>query len=105
MDSLLASVDHGLRTVFGKPPGARASPAQGLNAESTLTQEETHLSAALMRVNHVGEICAQALYQSQALLSRDPALRTHFAKAAKEEWITSRGPSSALMNWAAIPVF
>jgi ubiquinone biosynthesis monooxygenase Coq7 len=38
-----------------------------------------------MRVNHVGEICAQALYQGQALVARDPALRTHFAQAAREE--------------------
>ncbi|MCV2356172.1 2-polyprenyl-3-methyl-6-methoxy-1,4-benzoquinone monooxygenase [Paucibacter sp. B2R-40] len=85
LDSLLASADHGLRTVFGKPPAARSSPAGALSQDFTLTPDECRLAGALMRVNHVGEICAQALYQSQALLTRDPELRAHFAQAAKEE--------------------
>jgi ubiquinone biosynthesis monooxygenase Coq7 len=85
LDSLLVSVDHGLRTVFGKPPATRSSPAQAVGKDAELTQTETKLAGALMRVNHVGEICAQALYQSQALLTRDPNLRAHFAQAAKEE--------------------
>ncbi|MCV2359471.1 2-polyprenyl-3-methyl-6-methoxy-1,4-benzoquinone monooxygenase [Paucibacter sp. TC2R-5] len=85
LDLLLASADHGLRTVFGKPPAARASPAKSIVDESALSPAEVQLAAALMRVNHVGEICAQALYQSQALLTRDPDLRAHFAQAAKEE--------------------
>jgi ubiquinone biosynthesis monooxygenase Coq7 len=86
LDSLLASADHGLRTVFGKPPAARSSPAQSVvGAESALTPAEAKLAGALMRVNHVGEICAQALYQSQALLTRDADLRAHFTQAAKEE--------------------
>ena len=50
-----------------------------------MTAEQSRLAGALMRVNHVGEVCAQALYQSQALVSRDPALRAHFEHAAQEE--------------------
>lgn len=50
-----------------------------------LDADQKRLSGALMRVNHVGEVCAQALYQAQALATRDPALRRHFEKAAREE--------------------
>ncbi len=85
LDTLLASADHGLRTIFGKPTSPRKSPAQTMGTEDSLTKDEAKLAAALMRVNHVGEICAQALYQSQALLTNDPELRAHFAQAAKEE--------------------
>lgn len=85
-DRLLSSIDHGLRVVLGTPAGARPSPAQGRLPEmEALSEEEARLSAALMRVNHVGEICAQALYQSQSLFSRDVALREHFDQAAREE--------------------
>ncbi|MBT9493013.1 MAG: 2-polyprenyl-3-methyl-6-methoxy-1,4-benzoquinone monooxygenase [Paucibacter sp.] len=85
LDALLANVDHGLRVVFGSTKGARPSPALTLATPSDLSPQEARLAGALMRVNHVGEICAQALYQSQALLTRNPVLRTHFAHAAKEE--------------------
>ncbi len=84
-DALLANADHALRTIFGNPKAARPSPSQAVNPSSNLSQAETQLAGALMRVNHVGEICAQALYQSQALLTRDPELRRHFGQAAKEE--------------------
>jgi len=83
-DRLLASADHGLRTVFAKPLAARPSPARQCEPVY-LSAEHAKLSAALMRVNHVGEVCAQALYQSQALFSRDPGLRLHFKAAAQEE--------------------
>lgn len=87
LDRLLSSVDHGLRTVFARPGGARPSPASKLTQTQTsnLSPRDARLSAALMRVNHVGEICAQALYQSQSLFSRDPKLRRHFEQAAKDE--------------------
>jgi len=87
LDRLLSSVDHGLRTVFARPGGARPSPASKLTQTQTsnLSPQDARLSAALMRVNHVGEICAQALYQSQSLFSRDPKLRRHFEQAAKDE--------------------
>ncbi|MEJ6006378.1 2-polyprenyl-3-methyl-6-methoxy-1,4-benzoquinone monooxygenase [Paucibacter sp. AS339] len=85
LDQLLTSVDHGLRTVFGVPQSARPSPAAQSASPTNLSAEQKQLSAALMRVNHVGEVCAQALYQSQALLTHNPGLREHFKRAAKEE--------------------
>lgn len=83
-DRLLASLGHGLKTVFGDPGAARPSPAAGLERPA-LDEQEKRLAGALMRVNHVGEVCAQALYQSQALVCRDPELRGHFEQAAQEE--------------------
>ena len=82
-DSLLVSVDHGLKTIFGKPAAARPIPSA--QAGQQLTPDQQRLSAALMRVNHVGEVCAQALYQSQALMTHSPELRGHFEQAAQEE--------------------
>ncbi len=84
LDRLLVSVDHGMRTVFAQARAGRPSPARDCEPRA-LSPEETRLAGALMRVNHVGEVCAQALYQSQALFSRDPALREHFKAAAQEE--------------------
>lgn len=83
IDHLINSADHALRTVAGAQSGRRPSPAAGMRAE--LTVEENKLSGALMRVNHVGEICAQALYRSQALVTRDEQLRQHFEQAAEDE--------------------
>ncbi len=84
-DRLLSSLDQGLRTVFARPAGARPTPRPETAASSTLEPAERELSAALMRVNHVGEVCAQALYQSQSLFSRDAALRVQLRHAAQEE--------------------
>ena len=83
-DRFVAALDNGLRTVFTPPRAARASPAAGM-ALSELSAAETGEAGALMRVNHVGEICAQALYQSQAMFSRTDELRQHFEHAAQEE--------------------
>ena len=83
-DRLLSSLDQSLRTVFAKPHASRPTP-RATTPSKTLSADERQLSGALMRVNHVGEICAQALYQSQALVSRSPALRAHFEHAAAEE--------------------
>ena len=88
LDRLLASVGRGLHIVWGDPAAGRPSPARtpgSANPPSALTPSQARLSAALMRVNHVGEVCAQALYQSQALASRSPALRLHFEHASQEE--------------------
>jgi ubiquinone biosynthesis monooxygenase Coq7 len=85
LDQLLASIDHGLRTTFAAPLSARPVPASQDDTQPSLSLDQKQLSIALMRVNHVGEVCAQALYQSQALLTRSPALRSHFNHAAKEE--------------------
>jgi ubiquinone biosynthesis monooxygenase Coq7 len=83
-DRCLSALDAGLRTVFAPTRAARPSPAAGL-AASELDATEASEAGALMRVNHVGEICAQALYQSQALFSRSDDLRLHFERAAQEE--------------------
>lgn len=83
-DRLLASLDHGLRTMFGLYGSSRPAPTV-TSTPDAMDEREQRLSGALMRVNHVGEICAQALYQSQALVCKNDALRTHFLHAAQEE--------------------
>ncbi len=83
-DPLLSAADSALRTLSGANFAARAYP---LPAEPgpALDEPQRRLSGALMRVNHVGEVCAQALYTAQALSTRDPALRRRFEHAAREE--------------------
>lgn len=84
LDFALNAADGALRTVFAKPRASKPCPT--LAAHSTeLSAEDKVLSGALMRVNHVGEVCAQALYAAQALGTRDPALREHFLQASREE--------------------
>ena len=83
LDRLLGSMDAALRTLSGQ---ARASrPVPQIPDATPLTPDERALSGALMRVNHVGEVCAQALYQAQALTARSPALRHQMTAAAREE--------------------
>jgi ubiquinone biosynthesis monooxygenase Coq7 len=84
MDRLLGAADTALRTLFAPPRPTRPCPTAPGN-ETALTPEQRREAAALMRVNHVGEICAQALYTAQAAATRDPALRTRFEAAAREE--------------------
>jgi 3-demethoxyubiquinol 3-hydroxylase len=84
MDRLLGAADSALRTLFARPRAARACPVEP-GDETVLTQQQRREAAGLMRVNHVGEICAQALYTAQAAATRDPALRDHFERAAREE--------------------
>lgn len=84
MDDLLIAVDNGLRTLSGAVHAARPCPAVP-GTPPLLSDAERRLSGALMRVNHVGEVCAQALYNAQALTTRDPALRQQFDAAAREE--------------------
>ena len=84
MDKILTAADAALRTLFARPGAAQASPAQGLR-EADLSEAEQRLSGALMRVNHVGEVCAQALYSAQAVVTRDAQLREHLLEAAREE--------------------
>ncbi len=84
LDHLLSQADQALRTMFGGPPPAsRENPAA--NAESELSEAERHHIAGLMRVNHAGEIAAQALYQGQALTARLDAVRDAMEQAAEEE--------------------
>jgi ubiquinone biosynthesis monooxygenase Coq7 len=84
IDQLIVEFDKALRTVFGPAPTARPQPGAA-QADAPLNDEERRRAAALMRVNHCGEICAQALYQGQALTSRDPGIRAALRQAAWEE--------------------
>ena len=84
LDRVLANVEHALETVFGAPVAARPSPADGQD-EPALDDAERRHAAGLMRINHTGEVCAQALYDGQAALARDPATRAHLEHAAAEE--------------------
>lgn len=84
MDQFLRTADSALRTLFAKPKASEPSPARG-RSEPDLGEAERRLSGALMRVNHVGEVCAQALYLSQAAVTRDPLLREELLAAAREE--------------------
>lgn len=84
LDRLLGQADQALRTMFGGPPPAtRENPAA--DAESDLSEAERQHIAGLMRVNHAGEIAAQALYQGQALTARLDTVRDAMEQAAEEE--------------------
>ncbi len=84
IDALIGEFDRALRAVAGVAEAARRSPAEGL-AEAELSPADREHAAALMRVNHVGEVCAQALYQGQALTARDAGARDALEQAAREE--------------------
>lgn len=84
LDRLIIAFDNGLRTLFAPAHSARAVPGEDI-AETELDAAERELAAALMRVNHCGEICAQALYQGQALTARNPEARAALEQAAAEE--------------------
>ena len=111
LDHLLTAVDNGLRTLSGASHASRPRPTPTgppVTDDGLLPgPAEKRLSGSLMRVNHVGEVCAQALYQAQALTTRDPALKRHFEKAAREEtdhlaWTQARlhelGARTSLLN-------
>jgi ubiquinone biosynthesis monooxygenase Coq7 len=84
LDTVLNAADGALRTLFAKPRASRTCPTVPSQSTALSTQDKA-LSGALMRVNHVGEVCAQALYAAQALGTRDPVLREHFLAASREE--------------------
>jgi ubiquinone biosynthesis monooxygenase Coq7 len=84
LDRLLIDAQNALDTVFGAPPAQRANPAAG-EADVVLDEEERRHAAGLMRINHVGEVCAQALYVGQAAVARDAATRDQLLAAAQEE--------------------
>ena len=84
LDELILGFDRALRTLSGVAASGRANPAAGM-PEPELTADERRHAAGLMRVNHTGEVCAQALYQAQALTARDGAIRLRLAHAAREE--------------------
>jgi 3-demethoxyubiquinol 3-hydroxylase len=85
MDKLLMTADAALRTLFGPAAASRACPTAAQAPAAQLNPQERQLAGALMRVNHVGEVCAQALYTAQALATKDEGLRSHFEEAAREE--------------------
>ena len=84
VDDLIFGIDKALRTLFVAASTLRSVPGSG-EAEADLSLEEKASAGALMRVNHVGEICAQALYQGQVLTCRDQEIRAALEKAAVEE--------------------
>ena len=84
LDRLIIEFDKGLRTLFSQAHSARTHPDAHLS-EASLDEAEKKHAAALMRVNHTGEICAQALYQGQALTARDPVVQRTLQRAAQEE--------------------
>jgi len=83
LDSLLIAADEALHALSGAANAARPSP--GGSRDVPASDRDRRVSAGLMRVNHTGEICAQALYSGQALVARDPAVRAALQKAAAEE--------------------
>ncbi len=106
LDRLLISFDTAVRTVWAEHSAARPCP-QAKEEGAELTDAEKKAAAALMRVNHVGEVCAQALYASQAWGTKDPVLKAQFDAAAREEtdhlaWTEQRlrelGGRTSLLN-------
>ena len=94
LDRLLAGIERALETVAGSPEASRASPAEAFD-ESDMDDAERRHAAGLMRINHTGEVCAQALYDGQAALARSEENRAHLQHAADEEtdhlaWCTER---------------
>lgn len=105
-DAWVLAFDRALRTVLLPAPTSRAMPGEEL-AEPVLDDAERHHAAALMRIDHVGEVCAQGLYQGQAITCRNPATRKALEQAAWEEtehlnWterrITELGGRKSLLN-------
>lgn len=106
IDKLIIGFDKSLRTVFAPAVSARRVPGMEV-VEAVLVPEERQHAVALMRVNHVGEICAQALYQGQAVSSSNPGIRAELEQAAREEtdhlaWTEARiaalGGRKSLLN-------
>lgn len=106
IDSLICAFDRSLRVISGVTVGHRPNPAAKL-AEATLTDEERRHCAGLMRVNHVGEVCAQALYEAQGAFANSELTREQFRKAGEEEvdhlaWTAERlrelGSRTSLLN-------
>ena len=106
MDQLIATFDTGLRTVFAGAQAARMRPDAAIDEPALDDKSKTH-AAALMRINHVGEVCAQALYSGQALTSRNAQIVNALQHAAAEEtdhlaWCEARikelGGRKSLLN-------
>lgn len=108
LDSFISAADRALRSLLAPPAGGRPVPATpDSRDDAALSTDEKRESAALMRVNHAGEVAAQALYHAQALFARDPKVREFMLHAAREEtdhlaWCESRltelGARPSLLN-------
>ncbi|HYD96714.1 MAG TPA: 2-polyprenyl-3-methyl-6-methoxy-1,4-benzoquinone monooxygenase [Noviherbaspirillum sp.] len=106
IDGLIEGVDKVVRILSGVTAAARPNPAARI-AEAAMDDAERRHSAGLMRVNHVGEVCAQALYDAQAQFAASETLRSQFRQAAREEqdhlaWTAQRlqelGSHTSLLN-------
>lgn len=84
LEKLLCAADSALRTLVAKAPAGTPMPT-GISVDGPLSRDEAQEVGRLMRVNHVGEVCAQALYTAQAAVTRSPSLREHLRDAAREE--------------------
>ena len=84
IERVIAGADRALRTLFSQPPAARPTPARGVD-DVPLTDAQREHTIGLMRVNHAGEVAAQALYEGQALTAREARVRDAMAQAASEE--------------------
>src|ERR1044072_6054038 len=113
LDTFISAADRALRALLAPPAAGRPlpdtplPPAGGAAGDAALTPEEKRESAALMRVNHAGEVAAQALYHAQAMFARDPEVREFMLHAAREEtdhlaWCETRleelGSRPSLLN-------
>ena len=114
LDTLISAADRALRALLAPPAAGRPTPGapppasrDSREADAALTPDEKRESAALMRVNHAGEVAAQALYHAQALFARDPEVREFMLHAAREEtdhlaWCETRlkelGSRPSLLN-------
>lgn len=107
LDQFITQIDHGLRTVLADAPAPeRVSPASD-QKDAELSSKDRDHAIGLMRVNHTGEVCAQALYQGQALTAKLPGVREQMREAAVEEvdhlaWCEDRikdlGGRTSLLN-------
>ena len=114
LDTLISAADRALRALLAPPAAGRPLPGapppasrDTREADAALTSDEKRESAALMRVNHAGEVAAQALYHAQAMFARDPEIREFMLHAAREEtdhlaWCETRlkelGSRPSLLN-------
>jgi len=103
-DPFIFLIDQSLRTIFAPHHAARLDPALELGTLA-LSDTERAESGALMRVNHVGEVCAQALYAAQALATRNPHLRDQFVHASAEETDHLAWTEARLKDLGARPSF
>ena len=105
-DHMISGFDKAVRVMAGVTVATRPSPAQAMSCTDLNEQERRH-SAGLMRVNHVGEVCAQALYDAQSRFTKNPHIRDQFVQASREEedhlaWtaerLTELGSHTSLLN-------